>query len=102
MNGPRCCGLHHTSYCPETRGSLCGTRVAFNLDRDGGNEEKIREILEMEKAVVKRLAEATDNFPKKALLGNEIRQQFIDESFDEIYDSTRQQERSENDKRRTK
>lgn len=93
MNGPRCCGLHHTSYCPETRNMTCGTRIAFNLDRDGGNEEKIREILEMEKTVVKKLAEQTDNFPKKALLGNEIRQQIIDESFGEIYDSTRQQER---------
>ena len=102
MSGPRCCGLHHTSYCPEMRGTVCGTRVAFNLDRDGGNEEKFREILEMEKAVVKKWEEQTHNFPKKAQLdGMEIRQTVLDEFWDGGYDSSKAAvEEEKNDIRR--
>lgn len=92
-----CCGLHHSSYCPEVRGVPCGTRIAFRLDPNGVNEEKIREILGMEKTTVKRLAKQTDKFPKNALLGNETGLLIIDESDGEIYDSTRQQERRKND-----
>lgn len=82
MSGPRCCGLHHTSYCPEMRGSVCGTRVAFNLDREGGNEEKFRMLAEMDKmdkAAIK----------KARLDGMEIRQMFLDEFWDGEYDSSK-------------
>ena len=49
MNGPRCCGLHHTSYCPEMRNQICTTRHLFQLDPEDGkpNEEKIEKIKQM-------------------------------------------------------
>lgn len=93
----KCCGLHHSSYCPETRGVPCGTRMAFRLDPNGVNEEKLREIIRLEKTVVDGWTKQKNKFPKKALLGNETRLQIIDESFGEIYDSTRQKERRKND-----
>lgn len=40
-----CCGLHHSSYCPECLGKLCEGRLIHSLDRQGGNEKKIAEIL---------------------------------------------------------
>lgn len=39
-----CCGLHHSSYCPECLGKLCKNRLKYALDPQGGNEEGIAEI----------------------------------------------------------
>lgn len=41
-----CCGLHHSSYCPECRGELCLSRLTNHLDPAGGNDEKIAKMLE--------------------------------------------------------
>ena len=40
-----CCGLHHSSYCPECQGRLCLSRLTNHLDPEGGNEEKISKML---------------------------------------------------------
>ena len=39
-----CCGLHHSSYCPECLGKLCKDRLKYVLDSQGGNEERIARI----------------------------------------------------------
>ena len=40
-----CCGLHHSSYCPECLGKTCKERLIHSLDPQGGNEKKIAEII---------------------------------------------------------
>ena len=49
-----CCGLHHSSYCPECRGERCENRIKYKLNPKGGNEKKIEEIN-------KRLEEESQN-----------------------------------------
>ena len=39
-----CCGLHHSSYCPECLGKLCKDRLKYALDPQGGNKERIAKI----------------------------------------------------------
>ena len=31
-----CCGLHHSSYCPDCRGEVCESRIRSRLRIDGG------------------------------------------------------------------
>ena len=47
MNNYFCCGLHHSSYCPECRGKICKERIEYRLNPKGGNENKIKQINEM-------------------------------------------------------
>lgn len=41
-----CCGLHHSSYCPECHGEYCESRIKYRLNPSGNNEEKINKINE--------------------------------------------------------
>ena len=39
-----CCGLHHSSYCPECLGKLCMNRLIYSLNSQGGNDETIAKV----------------------------------------------------------
>lgn len=39
-----CCDLHYSSYCSECQGELCIDRIVYDLNSEGGNQERIKEI----------------------------------------------------------